>query len=338
MPIVLSIAIPTFNRIESLQKTLASLSSVCQQDEIEILVVDNASSDGTWEWLSTEHEKLGIKIKRNPFNLGVEGNIIHGLINATGKYVWLLSDHMFVYESEVLNFLNKLKNGLNFTLGYARIEAYQAVLSQTYLPLSLEKIDSISLGKLLCFMGNISGFVVNKEYLLSCGRNLFRFSAYSYPHLGVFANLRSDDTIVELNSISQFSSGEKNKSQQVSYHLFRSRWIGFVRALEEIRRLNLKVNWSYRSLKVFNPVLIQDSIYYSCQKDNPIRFSEFIFCVKRYPGSKIRFFLLVCGCLALIPNKPRIRTSHFLFKLLVPNLYSAAVNKPAQVTSEVILE
>lgn len=338
METILSIAIPSFNRIDSLQKTLASLSSLAKQDEIEILVVDNASDDGTWEWLSSEHENLGIKIKRNPFNFGIEGNVIQALVLATGRYIWLLSDHMFVYESEALNFLENLKGGLNFTLGYARIEQYQKVLPETYLPIPLEKIDLIALGKLMFFMGNISALIVNREYLLNCGRSLFRCSGYSYPNLGVFVHLSNDDTIVELNPVSEFASEKSDKPKRISYDTFRSRFIGFVRALEEIRRLNPQVNWSNKALKcglLLSP-LISDSIYYLCTGKS-INFSDFVFCITRYPG-KIRLFLILCSMLSLMPIKIRVGLSNLLFRLLIPNLYSQAMNRPLQTTSETILE
>ena len=336
---ILSIVIPTFNRIDSLQQTLKSLSFLSKKDEIEILVVDNNSNDGTWEWLSSDHEKTGITIKRNPFNLGIEGNIIHSLCTAQGEYIWLLSDHMTVRKDETIDLINKIQRGLKFTLGYARIGAYEKVLCETYVPTKLKDIDPISLGKIMFFMGNISAFIVNREHLSKCGRSLFRFSSYSYPQLGVFLNASSSDTLVEIDIVSDFALQKKSdKPKRISYDTFRSRFIGFVLALEEIQRLNPNIHWSYRALetKLLIAPLISDSIYCLCS-NNSLNYSDFAFCFTRYPG-KMRLFMLVCIFLSLLPPKLQIRLSNSLFKLLPSKLYIKAMNRQPTITSESILE
>src|SRR5207244_8063483 len=51
-----SIIVATFNRIESLQKLLTSLrrQKGVGSCTVELLVVDNSSTDGTWEYLRKE--------------------------------------------------------------------------------------------------------------------------------------------------------------------------------------------------------------------------------------------------------------------------------------------
>lgn len=118
---ILTIALPTFNRLRLLEKTLQSIMPLKNINEVEILVIDNTSDDGTWEWLCQNKNELGLCIKRNVTNLGIEGNIIQALLNAQGDYIWLLSDHMKVNVNEIITFINHLKGGLEFTFGYARI-------------------------------------------------------------------------------------------------------------------------------------------------------------------------------------------------------------------------
>lgn len=341
MEVSLSIAIPTFNRLGSLQQTLLSLGPLRNENNLEILVLDNCSDDGTWEWLCLESENLGITAKRNPFDLGLEGNIIQALTLARGKYVWLLSDHMVVQASEVSIFLEKLRAGLTFTLGYARIATYETVLPKIYTISSLEDIDKVLFWRMIFFMSNISAFIVNRNHLYKCYRSLFRFSCYSYPHLGVFVHVSKDDTFVELPPISSFAAGDPSKPKCISYDTFRSRFIGYVRAIKEIRRLNPQVSWSHQALNIRHLLgaLVYDAISSLCREaTNRVGFNEFAFCLRHYPG-KIRFFLLLCIILSLIPHKFRTAVSKMIFRALLPKLYTRAmVISEGRFSAESIIE
>ena len=45
---MISVVIPTYNRASSLRSTLESISKQsCNEDELEIIVIDNGSTDGT---------------------------------------------------------------------------------------------------------------------------------------------------------------------------------------------------------------------------------------------------------------------------------------------------
>lgn len=87
----LTIAIPVFNRKALV---LAAIESVLRSslDSLEVLVVDNCSSDGTWELL------LGIgdprvRVHRNSVNLGMGGNFLKCIELARGEWFrFLMSD------------------------------------------------------------------------------------------------------------------------------------------------------------------------------------------------------------------------------------------------------
>ncbi len=320
---ILTIAIPTFNRHHSLEKMLLSLTF---PKNIEILVVDNCSSDGTWEWLCNKRDELGLSIKRNITNFGIEGNIIQALFNAQGKYIWLLSDHMELHASELTSFIKRLENGLEFSFGYARIAEYGSVLPKTYTPIQINKITQQSLGQSLFFVGNISAFIVNKKYLNQCGRSIFRFSGYSYPQLGVFLQANANDTFIELPTISNFYF-DKTKPKRISYDTFRSRFIGHVRAIEEIRCLNSNFKYVKKGAlnhKFISGSLVENSISTLCfdEKSAP-KYSEFIFCFRHYFGV-IKIFLFACILLSCLPDKIRLLTSKIFFKTLLPARYNRA--------------
>lgn len=152
-------------------------------------------------------------------------------------------------------------------------------------------------------------------------------------------NVSSCDTLVELDVVSDFAFQKKSdKPKRISYDTFRSRFIGFVRALEEIQKLNHDIRWSNRAFQtrlLLSP-LICDSIYNLCSNKS-LNYSDFAFCFTRYPGI-IRLFMLLCFCLSLLPTKSQISLSNFLFKTLMPKLYIKAINRQPVITSESILE
>lgn len=89
----LSIAIPTYNRVENLHKALDRLFGLVDNRNVEIIVSDNASTDGTEIFMKEyQNEHKGISYFRNDQNLGYAGNFISCFNHANGKYVWLLSD------------------------------------------------------------------------------------------------------------------------------------------------------------------------------------------------------------------------------------------------------
>lgn len=92
MEIKLSIAIPTYNGAKTIRETLDSIVSQLE-DGVEIVVSDNASTDGTAE-IIFEYQSMYpvIRYFRNDENLGVDRNFDLAVQRAAGKYVWLFGD------------------------------------------------------------------------------------------------------------------------------------------------------------------------------------------------------------------------------------------------------
>jgi glycosyltransferase involved in cell wall biosynthesis len=85
----LSIIIPTYNRCSLLKQTLGRVLQE-KVDCVEIIVTDNDSQDGTREYLKSVNDKIK-NITQNK-NIGADANMLAGLKEATGEYVWLLCD------------------------------------------------------------------------------------------------------------------------------------------------------------------------------------------------------------------------------------------------------
>lgn len=88
LPLV-SVVIPHFNLGRYLINTLDSVNS-CSYGNIEIIVVDDCSTDPVSTELLNKLEKLqqfNLKIVKNPFNIGLSATRNHGLTHAQGKYI-----------------------------------------------------------------------------------------------------------------------------------------------------------------------------------------------------------------------------------------------------------
>lgn len=90
-PPLVTICIPTFNRAETFLP--AALSAACNQTygKLDILVSDNASTDGTSELVKGFGDSR-IRYYRQPNNIGSAGNIDFCIGNSTGSYTLLLMD------------------------------------------------------------------------------------------------------------------------------------------------------------------------------------------------------------------------------------------------------
>ena len=92
---VLSVAIPTYNRADTLRRQLGSLLGQiigCQHD-VELVVSDNASSDGTESVVAEIREQFpNVRYVRNPENIGLLRNVDVAVRACRAEYVWIVAD------------------------------------------------------------------------------------------------------------------------------------------------------------------------------------------------------------------------------------------------------
>lgn len=94
---MLAICIPTFNRAIFLEEVIGNLVSPCTQNNIQIFVSDNASSDNTQEMMEELTKKYTfVHYHRHHVNIGPDDNFEYVLKMPDTKYRWLLSDTCYV--------------------------------------------------------------------------------------------------------------------------------------------------------------------------------------------------------------------------------------------------
>lgn len=82
-----TVAIPVFNQRAFIER---SVTSALDQGAAEVVVVDNHSTDGTWDVVQ-KFAATGVRLHRNERNLGLFGNFNRCLELASGTYLRLLA-------------------------------------------------------------------------------------------------------------------------------------------------------------------------------------------------------------------------------------------------------
>lgn len=110
MDILLTIAVPTFNRVEKLKRCLCRLVEEVQGRPVELLVSDNASTDGTETFMQgfiAAHPE--VTYTRNAENIGPDRNFLNCFAKAKGEYVFLLGDDDVLLPGALDNILDALR-------------------------------------------------------------------------------------------------------------------------------------------------------------------------------------------------------------------------------------
>jgi GT2 family glycosyltransferase len=108
MPSV-SIIITSFNSREALGPCLTSVQAQKGKADFETIVVDNGSSDGTSEWVSTRFPR--VRLVRLDRNLGFAGGNNAGVKAALGRWVVLLNDDTVVEPGWLGELIAPLERG-----------------------------------------------------------------------------------------------------------------------------------------------------------------------------------------------------------------------------------
>lgn len=99
-----SIVILTYNKLDYTKQCIESIRNFTHSD-YEIIIVDNASTDGTVEWLEQQKD---IRVVLNKKNLGFPKGCNQGIEIATGDNILLLNNDVIVTENWLENLLTCL--------------------------------------------------------------------------------------------------------------------------------------------------------------------------------------------------------------------------------------
>ncbi|MDQ7947322.1 MAG: glycosyltransferase family 2 protein [Pedobacter sp.] len=132
-----SIVIPAYNRLWCLPRAVKScLNTQCRT---EIIVVDDGSTDGTWDWLESQPDLIKVK----QFNQGQTYAVNKGTLLARGKYIRFLDSDDFL-EAGIIDQQFTAAEQSGAELVYSRVD--------NYVERTKEKIQRPDLGEVADFM------------------------------------------------------------------------------------------------------------------------------------------------------------------------------------------
>ncbi len=154
----ISVIICTYNHDKWIERCIRSLKNqiIINKKDIEIILVDDASTDNTQKVIKNLKEFSGIKIIKNKKNIGLPKSINTAIKASVGRYIVRVDSDDYV--SRMFLYLTKLFLDMN--------REYQAVAVDYYKVSDNEKI----IEKVNCFKNEIAcGIMFRKEALFDIG-------------------------------------------------------------------------------------------------------------------------------------------------------------------------
>jgi glycosyltransferase involved in cell wall biosynthesis len=108
----LTIAVPTYNRLEYLKELLPELLRQCHPyPEIELFISDNCTTDGSFSYIQDlANYSAQLHFNRNNSNVGGDENFIRCVEYSHGDYVWIFGDDEILCEGAIACIIDILKS------------------------------------------------------------------------------------------------------------------------------------------------------------------------------------------------------------------------------------
>jgi len=239
MSCLLTIAIPTWNRALFLDQNLERLTSnlaLHKINEIEILVIDNASSDNTSEVVTNFQKSFKfVKYIRNDENIGPIANFLKAISLVETKYLHILGDDDFLdekYFEYIPQILNDRDYGVIFfnSYGFNRNPAFEKPICIKPRITNLDRFDNLVL-KCMQHVTFISAFILNTN-LAKIKNHFDNYSEINFAEIVYFVgqgnliNIYIEDYLV--------AAKRNNANMEIFPNLFMNDFIGIVDNLDGI--------------------------------------------------------------------------------------------------------
>ena len=200
---LLSICIATHNRAEYIGETLESIIPQVT-DEVEIVVVDGASTDGTSTVVKGYIEACKqIRYIRLSSKGGVDQDYCKAVEHAQGEMCWLFTDDDLLKSDAIGTVLNEVHKGYSLIVVNAQVmnKDVSKLISNKLLKIKANELyDELTFEKLFCrvipYMSFIGCVVINRDLWLQREKKLY--FGTEFIHVGVIfqAHLPSPALVV----------------------------------------------------------------------------------------------------------------------------------------------
>jgi len=199
---LLSIAIPTYNRVDFLSLCLrVLLPQVRGRTDVEVTVFDNASPDGTQALAERlRDEQGGFVYRRNAENIGSDRNIAQCFDEARGVYVWILGDDDVVLPGAldcILNVIHGAQFGVIFARAYGYDEDFMAERPFNFgSDYTIYEDGNAYIRKVGLMSSFISSIILNKPLLSGMNARQFAGTSIVQSYLFFHAALRGAPNVL----------------------------------------------------------------------------------------------------------------------------------------------
>ena len=203
---LVSIVIPVYNRELYIEDAIRSAISQTYQN-IEIIIVDNCSTDSTWDILN-EWEKKGnrIKIFQNDSNIGPVLNWNECFRHASGEYIKILWSDDWISHKFVEKCLSVFEKNTAFVLSGYQIVAKKMVLSEVVFKKNIYSVLEY-LNNILLY--NREGFPVSPGCAMFRTKDILAGFIVDIPNddgLDSKKNGAGNDLLLFLNTVVNYTS------------------------------------------------------------------------------------------------------------------------------------
>ncbi|MBK9425121.1 MAG: glycosyltransferase family 2 protein [Bacteroidetes bacterium] len=233
----LTITIPTWNRATLLEELLDQLISQVifykLENEIEIIISDNCSSDNT-EMLALGYCNANsfLRYSKNDTNLGAKTNVIKSLYLANSKFVLLLGDDDRIRQDCLFEIITFLKNHQNTSILIDESKSKSKLATST--PITLEAL----LTNYYWYIGNASFFIFatrNLKYNIDKFGYDFFNECWPQSQLMILGNLM-DQGDIYLKDINILNESKHDKVMiYSSFYLWRTCVLELLNAANDLK-------------------------------------------------------------------------------------------------------
>jgi hypothetical protein len=178
---LLTIGIPAFERNVRVKQTIVQVRGVIEghESDVEILVIDDQSSDDTW--MHIKDECYGpVRGIQNPKRLGFKGNLREIFLKSKSKFTMLMWDDEFLIKNNfdiLLKFLDMQSNIALYTTKY---------FSGGHLIRGSRELESVDLTNIRFHTNHAPGLIFNTQYALEAISNIEEYYYHAdnwYPQV-----------------------------------------------------------------------------------------------------------------------------------------------------------
>jgi glycosyltransferase involved in cell wall biosynthesis len=288
MKALLTILIPTFNREDRLRKTLPYFLKE-KSENIEFLVCDNGSTDGTESYIKKVQKKeKRLNYVKNHTNIGMNRNIFRGFLEAKTNWISIFSDDDYIEKG----FLSELEDCIEQNPNCGLVISSEKRSPKKFNKTTLIKKGVKAIETSFIYSGSIMAFTFDKTKFNQQDWNL---DNSIYPQIRIGVNISLNHDVVFLVGRNKPIYGQWNdsiisisKSRTLDYGLFeRVDILQEVTAKLEVKKQQKMFNKS--SVTLFNWAISKFIQMYYENENYAMKYFKYILRHKKIGTSAIFF-------------------------------------------------